>query len=123
MEMMLLIPIILIIVLLLAYFMLPSNTPAELLVNPELLTNPNITNVSFNLDTYGNAIAKVVKTNQHYDYFKQLVASDPNSHLITPTVFDGLYWFQKNNWLSKTNVSRILNNDVTDLDKTQPNAY
>ena len=116
MEMMLLVSIILA-VLILAYFMIPSKTPAE------LLTNPDQTNVSFNLDTYGNAIAKVVQNNQHYDYFKSLVANDPNSHLVTPTVFDGLYFFQKNNWLSKTNVSKILNNDVTDLDKSQPNAY
>jgi len=118
MEMITLVPVILVI-LILAYLMMPSSTPSS---SSESLTNPNLTHVSFNLDTYGNAIAKVVQTNQHYDYFKQLVANDPNSHLITPTVFDGLYWFQKNNWLSKINLSRILNNDVTDLDKS-PNAY
>ena len=104
----LLVPIILA-VLILAYFMIPSKIPAEDFskTHAELLTNPDLTNIVFNLDTYGNAIAKVVQTNQHYDMFKQLVANDPNSHMITPTVFDGLYWFQKNNWLSKTNISLL----------------
>lgn len=118
----LLVPIILA-VLILVYFMIPSKKPAEnFSKTAELLTN-DITNIAFNLDTYGNAIAKVVQNNQHYDYFKSLVANDPNSHMITPTVFEGLYYYQKNNQLSKTNVSRILNNDVAGLDLSQPNAY
>jgi len=75
------------------------------------------------LDSYGGAIAQVVRDNGHYDMFKKLVKVFSSEPPIDPTTFDTLYWFQKNNWLSKQNLLKILSKDTVGLAKNVPNTY
>jgi len=75
---------------------------------------------SSNLDKYGKAIMNIVASDQGYKEFAILVG-EPKFDL---TVFDSLRYFQKNQWLSKANMVKILSKDMTGLVKTPgSNAY
>lgn len=74
---------------------------------------------SINPDKYGNAIAEVVRKDWHFKEFKQLVNDDS----FDPTMFDTLFHFQRNNWLSKPNLLKILKGDYAGLDRSITNAY
>jgi len=75
---------------------------------------------SSNLDLYGKAIAQVVSSDQGYKEFATAVG-EPKFDV---TIFDSLKYFQKQQWLSKENMAKILKKDMTGLDKTPgSNAY
>jgi hypothetical protein len=84
-------------------------------MSSEFLTN----NSKYNLDKFGNAIAHVVKNDLHFKEFKELIGEND----FDPTMFDTLLHLQKNNWLSKPNLLKVLNADYKGFDKTTPNAY
>lgn len=109
----------LLLVLLIFYFSIaPSqNVESPAMENFKVFVDPTL------LDSYGGAIAQVVRDGGHYDMFKKLVKVFSSEPPIDPTTFDTLYWFQKNNWLSKQNLFRILSKDTVGLSKDVPNFY
>lgn len=82
-------------------------------------TAEHMTDKSMNPDKYGNAIAEVVKKQWHFDEFKQLIKNDT----FDPTMFDTLFYYQRNNWLSKPNLVKILKKDYTNLNTMSTNTY
>lgn len=83
------------------------------------MTSEAFGNLSANPDKYGNAIAQTVKRKWHYNEFRDLVKDKD----FDPTMFDTLFYFQSQNWLSKPNLIKILKADYTNLDRSTPNAY